>query len=550
VRENLPKPWPGNEPKQEANSVPKSTEEILAQIAAIRQRVAERYPASVSDVAGTGGGSTLSLDLPAEPVPLADLMPLFEARDAADGKVAAIGKVNPRRGGLANTLIQVGKRTIARGLNWFVRDQVDFNAATVRAVSETLEALNEVNRSVAILAAEQARLRRAIAEGPALVAEARAEADARLREATDNLSGQIRVVAGTGDSLREVLGKLSTRLDGLAVASETAIDGLRQDAEAKARAREREDIRLLRALADFQNASRQQWAQLESELRRAIDARGSVAEERAQTAANSAMEQAVARMDGALHRELRLLRQRVGSILENARGTDTSAVPIAAQAVAAEHGAFDSLAFSERFRGSEADVKEKLRVYLPSFADCSPVADLGCGRGEFLDLLRETGVTGIGVEANPELAAMVRAKGHPAVCEDLIAFLAGREAESLGGIFCAHVIEHMPAEALLRMLNEAQRVLRPGGILALETPNPGCLAIFATYFFLDPTHLRPVPSELVRYLLVESGFTAVRILGLHPAEEEFPELKPLPEPFRQQFFGSLDYGVLAQKPLS
>jgi O-antigen chain-terminating methyltransferase len=424
----------------------------------------------------------------------------------------------------------------------------------VRAVSETLEALNEVNRSLAILAAEQARLRRAIAEGPALAAEVRAEADARLREATDNLSGQIRVVAATNDSLhdslREALEAVSTRLDGLAEASEAAIAGLRQDAEARERAREREDIRLLRALADFQNASRQQWSQLEGELRRAIDARGSLAEERAQTAATAAMEQAVARMDGALHRELRLLRQRVGSILENARGADPSAVSSAAQAVAGEHGAFDSLAFSERFRGSEADVKEKLRVYLPSFAGCSPVADLGCGRGEFLDLLRETGVEGIGVEANPELAAMVSAKGHPTVCEDLIAFLANREADSLGGIFCAHVIEHMPAEALLRLLNEAQRVLRPGGVLALETPNPGCLAIFATYFFLDPTHLRPVPSELVRYLLTETGFTAIQVLGLHPAEEEFPELKPLPEPFRQQFFGTLDYGVLAQKPLS
>lgn len=546
--------------------MPKSTEEILAQIAAIRQRVAERYPASVSDVAGTGGGAARSLDLPAEPVPLADLMPLFEARDAADGKVAAIGKVNPRRGGLANGLIQAGKRTIARGLNWFVRDQVDFNAATVRAVSETLEALNEVNRSLAILAAEQARLRRAIAEGPALVAEVSAEADARLREATDNLSTQIRAVAATAksshDSLRdafgetrEALGTLGTRLDGLAAASESAIEGLRQEAEVSARAREREDIRLLRALADFQNASRQQWAQLEAELRRAIDARGGLAEERAQTAATAAMEQAVARMDGALHRELRLLRQRVGSILENARGAELRSIPraaqaVAAEAVAAEHGAFDSLAFSERFRGAEEDVKEKLRVYLPSFADCSPVADLGCGRGEFLDLLREAGVEGIGVESNPELAAIVRAKGHPAVCEDLIAFLAEQQPESLGGIFCAHVIEHLPAEVLLRVLNEAQRVLRPGGVLALETPNPGCLAIFATYFFLDPTHLRPVPSELVRYLLTETGFTAIRILGLHPAEEEFPELKPLPEPFRQQFFGSLDYGVLAQKPLS
>lgn len=557
----------------------KSTEEILAEIAAIRQRVSERYPASgrgrVARTAGSrepkGTESPQSPETP-ETIPLADLMPLFEARDAADGKAAAIGKVNPRPRGPVNALIQKGKQVIARGLGWFVRDQVGFNTVAVRAFSETLEALNDVNRALAMLAAGQNRLRKELAQAngsaeelrgevDSLHAEAealrvetealRAESDAHLREATDNLSSQIRAVAASTEALRGKIDGVERAVDAHAAKAAEALAAMRQDAEMQAREREREDIRLLRALADFQNASRQQWNLLENELRHAIDARGALAEERAQAAAGAAVEQAVARTEAVLHREIRLLRQRVGAILEQGSPGGRDAAPaVAAKAIAAEAGAFDSLAFSERFRGSEDEVREKLRVYVPSFAGCSPVADLGCGRGEFLDLFREAGGEGIGVESNPELAGIVRAKGHRAVCQDLFPFLAEQQADSLGGILCAHVIEHLPSDGLLRLLREAMRVLRPGGVLALETPNPACLAIFATYFYLDPTHLRPVPAELVQYLLAETGFTAVQIIGMHPAEEEFPELKPLPEPFRQQFFGHLDYGVLAKKPAS
>lgn len=544
----------------------KSTEEILAEIAAIRQRVSERYPASGRGRGARTAGSREPKETESpETIPLADLMPLFEARDAADGKAAAIGKVNPRPRGPVNALIQKGKQVIARGLGWFVRDQVGFNAAAVRAFSETLEALNEVNRALAMLAAEQNRLRKGLAqtngsaeelrgEVDALHAEAealRAESDAHLREATDNLSSQIRAVAASTEALRGKIDGVERALDAHAAKAAEAVAAMRQDAELRAREREKEDIRLLRALADFQNASRQQWNLLENELRHAIEARGALAEERAQTAAGAVVEQAVARTEAVLHREIRLLRQRVGAILEQGVPGGMDAAPaIAAKAMAAEAGAFDSLAFSERFRGSEDEVREKLRVYVPAFAGCSPVADLGCGRGEFLDLFREAGGEGIGVESNPELAGIVRAKGHRAVCQDLFTFLAAQEAESLGGILCAHVIEHLPSEGLLRLLREALRVLRPGGVLALETPNPACLAIFATYFYLDPTHLRPVPAELVQYLLAETGFTEAQIIGMHPAEEEFPELKPLPERFRQQFFGHLDYGVLAKKPAS
>src|SRR5690606_35880264 len=99
-----------------------------------------------------------------------------------------------------------------------------------------------------------------------------------------------------------------------------------------------------------------------------------------------------------------------------------TATATAALAVAGESGIADSLAFSDKFRGTEEDVKGKLQIYVPRMKGCSPVADLGCGRGEFLDLFREDGGEGIGVEANPELAAIVARKGHRSYSGDLFSF--------------------------------------------------------------------------------------------------------------------------------
>lgn len=535
----------------------KSTEEVLSEIAAIRQRVAERYPTAIPQSAS--GGDTGTSPAP-EPVPLIDLMHLFHARDAAEGKVAAIGKVNPRRGGALNRVIQIGKRGIARGLGWFIRDQVDFNAAAVRGMTETIESLNEVNRSLAILSAEQARLRRDLRLTSDLASETRAEADTHLRHATDALSGMIRGISGRAEelhldlehlkaSISASVGSIHSEMERRSAESAAALQTLDSKAKEREQARDKEDIRLLRTLADIQKASQQQLALVEGELRNAMERRAGLAEERASVAAKEAADAAILRMEASIHRELRLLRQRVGAVLE--RGAEdaeaVSATVVAGEALAASHGAMDSLALSERFRGSEEDVRQKLRIYLPYFEGCSPVADLGCGRGEFLDLFRDAGGSGLGVESNPELAGVVRRKGHETYEGNLFAFLRERAPESIGGIFCAHVIEHMPPEALVKLVSEAFRVLRSGGVLAFETPNPACLAIFATYFYLDPTHVRPVPAEFISYLLEETGFTGIEVLGLHPAEDEFGELKPLPGGFRQRFFGHLDYGVIARK---
>jgi SAM-dependent methyltransferase len=559
-------------------------ESISEEIRAIRQRIEAQYPSVRRDGDGphraTGQSATGRLAagqpgtgegqgpdatvFPSEPLPIADLLPLFHARDAAEGKVAAIGKVNPRPGGAVNAIIQRAKRLIARSLQWFVRDQVDFNFATVRAVSEAMEALNEVNRSLVVASNRMARLEQqtnGLQQDFARVEDVRAEADVHLREATDTLSAQTRslevalrqLIAAEHEFATGKIASLAERQEQAVNDQENAIKSLGARFDEHMRAREREDIRLLRTLADVQNAFMQRLAKAEAEWKLVLDRRISETDERSRAALHQALAESRARLDFLVHEEVRLLRQRVGAIFADpsragVSGDDDRGRAVA-QVLSRDPDYLDDVRFADRFRGPLDSVKEKLSVHVGAFRGQGPVFDLGCGRGEFLRLLRDEGIEATGVDSNPELVRMVRGAGLQAVEDDLLHFLEGQPPDAAGGIFCSHVIEHLPPAVLIRMVSLAHRVLRPGGVVVIETPNPACLAIFATYFYLDPTHLRPVPSEYLAYLLEENGFTDVLVRPLHPAEDAFSALKPLPDSFRQQFFGSLDYAIQARKPV-
>ena len=118
---------------------------------------------------------------------------------------------------------------------------------------------------------------------------------------------------------------------------------------------------------------------------------------------------------------------------------------------------------------------------------------------------------------------------------------------TLGGIFCAQVVEHLPPARVPELIALAARKLYSGGLLAIETPNPECLAIFATHFYIDPTHTRPVPSLLLRFYMEESGLGGIEVHYRAPAVEAFTELAALDTSVRERFFGGLDYAILGRK---
>lgn len=417
-------------------------------------------------------------------VALPDLMPILRARDAAEAKVASIGTVNPRPPGIVHALIQALKRTTARVLAWHVREQVEFNRSMVNAIEAVLEALNENNRALNRLAGAYA-------------------------EAKD-------------------------------VLSHWAV--WRQEWEKKLSINE---VQFLRSIADLQAGFTHRAALMETNFRDLVKSRHedfALALERSaldvQKRLWADLEKTRLEFERLIHAELRLVRQRAAV---------SSPEPAPAAAAPAAAPAFDFLWFAERFRGSQQYVRDKQKFYVPFFKDCGQILDLGCGRGEFLELMKEAGIEASGVDLSEECVALCRSKGLGAEKADLFAYLDGQAASALDGIFLAQVVEHLPPGRIPELIRLASSRLARGGLLVIETPNPECLAVFTTHFYLDPSHTRPVPPALLNFYMEESGFGKIEVHRLSPAVDSTPALASLPEDFRDAFFGGLDYAILGRK---
>ncbi len=245
----------------------------------------------------------------------------------------------------------------------------------------------------------------------------------------------------------------------------------------------------------------------------------------------------------AVEAELRSLRAR------GASGSDTDGAGPRFAAIYAD--------FTEHFRGSTAEVSAKLEGYLPDvhrLAGPAGVVDLGCGRGEWLDLLRAAGVAARGVDANPAFVAAGRERGLDVELGDALGYLEALPADSIDMVTAFHLIEHLAIEDLLALLEGARGALRPGGCLLLETPNPANLVMAACDFYNDPTHRSPLPPALTEYLVSTQGFRDVEVRPLHPKTS--PLVHPggsdacarLHEHVVPAHFGPQDYAVLGYKP--
>lgn len=209
-------------------------------------------------------------------------------------------------------------------------------------------------------------------------------------------------------------------------------------------------------------------------------------------------------------------------------------------------------AFEDRYRGSRDTIKDRLRVYLPFvepfkelYSDCKAF-DLGCGRGEWLELMAEAGfVKPHGVDLDEDMLAACHERGLPVAKADAITSLQSLPDESQVIVSGFHIAEHIPFDALLVLVREALRVLKPGGLLILETPNPENIVIGTSNFYLDPTHQRPLPMQLLSFLAEYSGFARTKILRLQEPKD-IQEIQNLALP--HVFNGvSPDYALVAQK---
>lgn len=219
------------------------------------------------------------------------------------------------------------------------------------------------------------------------------------------------------------------------------------------------------------------------------------------------------------------------------------------------------VAFEDRFRGSAEEIRGKLSGYVSCFRESGPVLDLGCGRGEFLELLREAGIEGVGVDGNGDMVGRCREQGLKVEVGDLVDFVRSRTPASTGGIFAAQVVEHLPPRVLSPFLESCHRALRPGGRIVLETVNPRSLIALVEAFYRDLTHEKPLHPETLDFSLRAAGFREVEIRYSSPVSER-ARLLPVTEAeagegastLNQNFaklnaflFGDQDYAAIATK---
>lgn len=195
----------------------------------------------------------------------------------------------------------------------------------------------------------------------------------------------------------------------------------------------------------------------------------------------------------------------------------------AAKADAAAGSSLDSykyVGFEDQFRGSQNDIRERLAAYIPMFEGASDVLDVGCGRGEFLELLKQEGIPARGIDLNEEMAAVCRERGLDAQSGDALSYLLAQPDGSLGGLFAAQVVEHLEPDYLMRFLEAAFHKLRPGSRIVLETINAACWYAFFSSYIRDVTHVRPLHPDTLRYLVNASGFQKVTVRFSSPVSEE------------------------------
>ncbi len=208
-------------------------------------------------------------------------------------------------------------------------------------------------------------------------------------------------------------------------------------------------------------------------------------------------------------------------------------------------------AFEDKHRGSRQEIKNRLKIYVQFIQPLKKLypkpkaLDIGCGRGEWLELLKENSFEGIGIDIDEYMLEACTKLNLSVLCQDAIKYLQAQEDESVEVISAFHLIEHISFEDLHILVSESVRVLKPAGLLILETPNAQNIKVATENFYTDPTHTKPIPTELLSFLLQHHGFYKSKTLGL----QESIKLLDTTNVTIKDIIGSVspDYALISQK---
>lgn len=263
----------------------------------------------------------------------------------------------------------------------------------------------------------------------------------------------------------------------------------------------------------------------------------------------------------ALSADIELIRLKLSRIEKNgiaARADGHSAaaaVTVRADESASDYSCIDYFDFENHFRGSIDGIKKAQEIYLPYFRDKKNVLDIGCGRGEFLSLMKDNGIKARGVDIYEPYVDYCNMKQLDAVCGDGAECLA--RCGEVDGIFLGQVVEHLKIHQIINICNSAYEKLPEGGCIVIETPNPTSLAIYTNAFYIDPSHVKPVHPMTIKYCLEKAGFTNTEIIYTESSKPPcaIPELKidgaaefnEAMNKVSELLYGSQDYAIIAVK---
>jgi 2-polyprenyl-3-methyl-5-hydroxy-6-metoxy-1,4-benzoquinol methylase len=252
-------------------------------------------------------------------------------------------------------------------------------------------------------------------------------------------------------------------------------------------------------------------------------------------------------------RSLSNLHARVNALVESEESTPSAAKSGGMHAGDVDFSQF-YLAFEDEFRGAQEDISERLKVHVPIAIEARKrtneqpfeAMDLGCGRGEWLSLLLEEGIEARGIDCNPSLLRECQSKNLLVEEGDALGKLNDQPDQSLSFLTAFHLIEHLDFQTQFSFVRNAFRVLRPGGVLLFETPNVQNIDVGSSGFFHDPTHVRPVPWQLGKFMAEHVGFLPVKISFLNP-DPSFEGKETEKEEINSRLHGPRDYALIAYK---
>jgi 2-polyprenyl-3-methyl-5-hydroxy-6-metoxy-1,4-benzoquinol methylase len=495
-----------------------SIEEVMQRI---RQNVRERNAGDAQPARKSGPVERPAQKPPSSHIELEinDLTQLRGEIDTALEGTRRVGQINPRNPGLHNDAIQFAKKVMRRSLTWYTRPLHYFQGGVIRALQRITGVLQSHEHSLQKIAQELSRHEGLIEQNAK---------DLTMEKAA--LANDVAELNKNTAALDQRASEQATKI--LWVESKTA--ALEEKTASLHMQGVAFDQRLIQANDDFEARLARTEAAHEELLMRALLPHS----------------QRIAGITGeieALRSDLRSARTQLSEVKSQGRVRDrdtrrfvhdlqsgtivqieqqgTAPVPPMFPTGIKRESEFDYFAFEERYRGDEADIRSRQKEYLKYFIGREDVIDIGCGRGEFLELMRDNNISAKGVELGTDQYLLCLEKGLDVVQQDLFSCLESLPDESLGGLFSAQVIEHLTAGDQLRFVTLAYQKTKPGSPVVFETINAQCVWAVMRNFFLDPTHVRPVHPETLKFAMESTKFKDVELRFSSPmSDRQIPAL--------------------------